>query len=192
MNRLLFMTALLAVTAIAQITPPRAGFVRDRGGALRPVLGIAGSFVVGDAIEEGVISAGFGKTVGFAKKSTELLVLRAGEIAERADAPVGDALFYLGNSGEIAEIYFPETRELWRVRKSGFEKLADAPPPHSDIAFQSDEISLASGTRLRIPESIRAVEWLSESWVVVRGDSALYAIRVTGDAAVIQLPEAMQ
>jgi hypothetical protein len=190
MNRLLLLTTIFAAAAIAQLSSPRAGFVRDRSGALRPVLGIAGNFVTGDPIAEGVISAGFGKTVGYAKKESELLVLRSGEIVERMEAPRGEAIFYPDRRGEIAEIYFPETRELWRAQKSGFEKMLNVAFPHSTVTFDGDEISLASGERLRIREQIQTVEWLSDAWLVVRGASALYAIRVTGEIVVNQLPEA--
>jgi len=190
MNRFLLLTTLFAAAAIAQLSSPRAGFVRDKSGVLRPLLGIAGNLVTGDSIAEGVISAGFGKTVGYAKKESELLVVRSGEVVERLEAPRGEAIFYPGARGEIAEIYFPETRELWRAQKSGFEKILSAAAPHSIVRFQSDEISVASGERLRLPEPIQTVEWLSDAWLVARGASALYAIRVTGEPIVNQLPEA--
>jgi hypothetical protein len=189
MKRISLLIPLLAAAAIAQIKPPSAGFMRDRIGALRPVLGITGSFVAGDALEQGVISAGFGKTVGFAKKELELLVVRDGQVTERLAAPAGEARFYLGASGEIEDIFFPETQELWHVSKSGFEKLAHSTPPHSAVNFENDEISLAFGVRVRMPEQIRGVEWLSDVWVIVRGDRALYAVRAKEDPVVVELPE---
>jgi hypothetical protein len=190
MKRVPLSILLLSAAAVAQIKVPTVGFMRDLSGALRPVLGITGSFVAGDALDQGVVSAGFGKTVGFAKKELELLVVRDGQVTERLPAPAGEARFYLGTSGEITDIYFPETQELWRVSKSGFQKLAPVTPPHSAINFENDDISFADGVRVRMPEQIRGVEWLSDSWVVVRGDRALYAVRAKEDAVVVQLPEA--
>jgi hypothetical protein len=181
---------LFTAAAAAQITAPRFGFARDRAGALRPVLGVAGSFLLGEPLQEGVISAGFGRKVGFAKTENELLTLRAGEITDRTPAPTGEATFYLGTDGEIAGIYFRSQQELWRVRGSGFEKLANAQEPLPVVDVRGDEISLPSGTILRLPEPVTAIEWLSDSWVIARGSTALHAIRLTGEADVLQLPEA--
>src|SRR5450755_188731 len=43
---LLFLTAL----GRAQLTAPRIGFVSDRDGALRPVMGVSGTFLLGDPV----------------------------------------------------------------------------------------------------------------------------------------------
>jgi hypothetical protein len=178
--------------AVAQVSTPAAGFVRDRMGSLRPVLGVSGSFVLGEAIEQGVISAGFGKKAGYAKTESELLVIRSGEVAERLSAPAGESVFYLGAGGEVEQIYFPAARELWRVQQPGFTKITDADQPHSSFEIREDELIVRDGTRIRLPESITDVEWLSENCVIIRGARALYAVRLGTNPQVTQLSQAAQ
>jgi hypothetical protein len=182
----------LITGAAAQIAEPRPGFVRDRGGYLRPVLGVAGSFVLGDAVLEGVMSAGFGKTSGFAKTETEIIVFRAGEIVRRVPAPAGDALFFPGAGGEITTIYFTGAGELWRVRDLEFEKSSLAERPESKIQIRDDRLELPSGVIVTLPESVAAVEQISDSLIVARGAAALYAVPLAKDAVPVQLPEAAQ
>jgi hypothetical protein len=170
-------------TAVSQIAAPAAGFVRDRAGCLRPVFGASGSFVLSEILEEGVLSAGFGKTAGFAKTADTLLVIRSGEVAERLPAPTGPAVFYPDASGEMARIYFPVTRDLWRARGSGWEKFAEEQQP--------DNV-LPEPVRLAFAETVVDWEWLSDEWIIVRQPTVLHAVRVVGERLVVQLPEPLQ
>lgn len=183
---------LLAAAAVGQVSAPATGFLRDRAGSLRPVLGVPGSFVLGDPIAEAVISAGFGKSFGYAKTESELLVVRAGGIAERHAAPAGAAVFYLGSNGEVEQIYFPSARELWQVQRPGFRKAAGADSPQAAVEVRNDEVTLRDGTTVRLPEPVADAEWLSDNWIVARGARALYAVRIGVDTRVIQLPQAAQ
>jgi hypothetical protein len=169
--------ALFAASATAQIGVPRLGFLRDRAGALRPLLGVSGNVMLGEPIEQNVISAGFGRTTGFAKKQNEVLRIQSGKVVERMAAPSGEALFYLAGA-EIAAIYFPEAKERWRLSKSGFDKEIGVEEPLAERLWDSGWIT--------------NFEWLSDGWAVVRGQNTLYAIRVNGDKAVMQIPEPAQ
>jgi hypothetical protein len=192
MIRLYTLLILVTTAAVAQVSTPQNGFVRDLTGCLRPVLGLPGSFVLGDAIEQGVVSAGFGKTAGYAKTHSEILVIRGGAVAERLAAPAGSSVFYIGSEGEVEQIYFPSARELWLVRRSGFQKTADADPPQLPFELRDGEILFADATRAKLPENAAAVEWLTDKSVVVRGARALYAVRIGGSEPVMQLPQAAQ
>jgi hypothetical protein len=192
MKRLCLVFLLFTASAVAQVSAPATGFVRDRAGSLRPVLGVAGSFVLGDPIEEAVISVGFGKSFGYAKTEAEILVLRSDAVVERHAAPAGSSLFYLGSDGEIEQIYFPSVRELWRVQGSGFKKMADTDIPQPPFEVRGDELTLRDGTTIRLPEPVGDPEWLSDNWIVVRGRGALYTVRIGSDARVMQLPQAAQ
>ena len=177
----------LALTALSQVRPPRAGIVRDRAGALRPVYGVAGAFVLGDALETGVLSAGFSGATGFAKTARELLVLHDGAIVERIPAPSGPAEFHFEADPGV---YFPESGEVWSTKT---RRLTPAARPQTRLAAEGDEVALPAGGRVRLPELVLAVEWMSEDWVVARGAEALHAIRAGGGtAAVVRLPEAAQ
>jgi hypothetical protein len=169
MSKLLVCILLLTASGFAQISAPRKGFVRDRAGALRPVLGVTGSFVLGEAIEHDIVSAGFGKTIGFAKKQNEIIRFRGSDIVDRTPAPEGNALFFMGNKGEVIEIYFPTASELWRVSETGYVVSRNASQPMAKI-----------------------VEWLSDSLFAVRDSNALYAVRADAESEALQIPEAAQ
>src|SRR4051794_4299488 len=53
-RKALMKTLIIAIVAAglaaAQIETPVAGIIRDRTGALRPVLGVTGAFIAGDAL----------------------------------------------------------------------------------------------------------------------------------------------
>jgi hypothetical protein len=178
---------LCAAIAMAQIRPPQAGFVRDRAGALRPVLGVAGAFILGEAVETGVLSAGFSRDLGFVKTASELVVFRDGLAVERMEAPAGPAEFTFGARPTI---YFVDTGEMWEwPRRTGSRAARSL----AELHCESGDIVLASGERVRTPEPAAEVERMSDDWVVARTASALYAVRVTGAGrTIVQLPELPQ
>ncbi|MGH9630116.1 MAG: hypothetical protein ACRD7E_17505 [Bryobacteraceae bacterium] len=111
---------MLCVAATAQVNAPQVGLLLDREGGLRPVLGIAGNFVVGAPVHEGVLAAAFSGQTGLAKTETELLVLDAsGAVTERLSAPEGTALFAFDANGMPAAALFPGVEELWRWNTEG-------------------------------------------------------------------------
>ena len=171
-----------------QIEAPSAGFIRDRAGMLRRVDGVAGSFVVGEAIASGVISAGFFGAVGFAKTAAEVLLLdERGSIVGRLPAPGGSAEFVFSPDPAV---YFIETGDLWDCKSRRFEKAARPDPA---IRHEHDEVILREGVRVRLPEPVSGVEWMSDRWIVARGARALYAIRTAGaEPLVVRLPEAAE
>ena len=94
------------VAAHAAITPPQIGFVQDSANALRPVLGIAGNFLLGDAAQIGMISAAFSGTQGMSKTDSSILITDSqGQVVASADAPSGSALFAFSPSGAPAFFY---------------------------------------------------------------------------------------
>ena len=92
----LILFLLSAAPALAQpaITPPAVGTVRDSSGGLHGVIGVAANFVVLDVTAiSNAVSAAFSATAGLVKTDSELLLLdAAGQIANRYDAPAGQAL----------------------------------------------------------------------------------------------------
>jgi hypothetical protein len=94
---LLFLTAL----GRAQLTAPRIGFVSDRDGALRPVMGVSGTFLLGDPVVQSVLSAGYSGTFGFVKTESSLTIL-SDAINVNLPCPPGSALFsFLGSTGFV-------------------------------------------------------------------------------------------
>lgn len=179
-----FFTALLT---LPQVAPPTAGVVCDHRGTLRPVLGVAGAFVLGEAFESGVLAAGFHRDVGLAKTNEELIVFNRRVIVARIPAPPGPAEFFFDPEPAA---YFPQSGELWTQQTS---RIAPGARPHSLLRAVDDEVVLPGGDRVRLPEPVQEVEWMSEHWVVARTAGALYAIRAgAAEPAWTRLPEPAQ
>ena len=98
-----------AICAWAQsgIEVPSAGAIVDSSGALRPVQGVAGNFLLGPARLSGVLSAACSERLCLAKTDSKILSA-TGEI----DAPPGPAVF--GADGDGAIVFFPEPRTFAR------------------------------------------------------------------------------
>ena len=126
MKRLLFAFS-IAVVAIAQSTlaPPALGFVRDNGGALRPVLGLAGNFILGDPIVSNVSSTAFSGSFGFAKTSGALIIFDArGRTILSSDAPPGPALFAFSRTGQQGLVFYPQSGALLSWNNGALADLA--------------------------------------------------------------------
>jgi hypothetical protein len=107
--------ALWAQPAGAQpaLSPPQIGYIQDGGNSLRPVYGIAGNFVLGDATASGVISAAFSGSFGLVKTDSAVYAIdRQGQVLAGVDAPAGSALFAFSRSGAPAFAYFVDAN-VW-------------------------------------------------------------------------------
>ncbi len=123
------------------ITPPRVGYIRDEAGALRPVYGLAGSFVLGRPINKRpVISAAFSGRLGLAKTAAALYAFdREGQRLGRLAAADGPAQFVFSPDGSEAIVFLPDTSEWFRWRDGGFqpvpiENTEETVIPHRSVA----------------------------------------------------------
>ncbi|HYL73458.1 MAG TPA: hypothetical protein VEU96_04600 [Bryobacteraceae bacterium] len=99
----------IAAMACAQpgLAPPQIGFIQDSSNALRPVIGIAGNFLLGDPMQTGLTSAAFSGLSGMVKTDSALLAIdRQGQPVAASDAPSGSALFAFSQSGAPSFVYF--------------------------------------------------------------------------------------
>lgn len=177
---------LVAACCFGQISVPTIGFVRDAHGSLRPLQGIEGAFVLGEAVATGVISASFNGRNGLAKTDTELLVIVDGEVLHRIAAPQGLASFGSGaKKGKPEWVRFANGEcLLWKT---------DAPTPGPCPETPEDEFSPIRNIRLQLPQSVDAVERINQGWFVLRTSAGLYAIRTDdGHEALYALPEAAE
>jgi len=108
MRRLIF--ALLAFSALAPgqsgIGVPLIGFIRDAGNVLRPVYGIAGNFITGEAAATGVLRVTFNGRTGIAiTGGGAYLFNSAGRFLRRLDEapPIASRLSSAGNTLEFAK-----------------------------------------------------------------------------------------
>lgn len=122
---------LLATIARAQppaqpgIRSPQLGWVRDADNALRPVTGLAGNFILGDSVLEGVVSSAFSGSFGIVKTATALAVLdREGQILFHTETEPGPALFAFSDQGLPAFVYLTQSQTLL---KWNTDRLEPAP-----------------------------------------------------------------
>jgi hypothetical protein len=113
---------LIAARSFAQpaLTTPRLGFIVDSQRALRPIDGIAGNFIVGEALSQGVEAAAFSGTFGLLKTSAAISVVDSqGRTLFVSAASAGPALFAFTPDGTPAFTYLPRAGSLleWRANQ---------------------------------------------------------------------------
>lgn len=176
--RRLLVAPLFVGLAVAQISAPRLGLVRDRAGSLRPVYGVAGSFALGDSVLDNVTAVASGARYTFAATADEVLLLDGLDVVWRSSANSAVAEFRLDKAGRPASVRFSDGNcLLWGKR-------VDAPQPG---ACPDDATPVE--TKITLPENVETIEPLSDGLKVVRTSSRLYVLR-TGDREVLyELPE---
>ena len=129
MTRFLSITAISIATLAAQsIHPPRVGFAATAGGALRPVDGVAGNFLLGPPVASQVISQAFSGSFGLLKTDSALTAFdHQGNILATTDAPPGPAMFAFLPNGVTALAYIPSTGTLIEWRGTVFATLPFRP-----------------------------------------------------------------
>ena len=123
MNRIaLLLWCVVSATAESNFAPPVVGVARDTHRQLRPVYGVAGNFVLRDAIPKEALNWAFSGAGGLMKADAELLTLDSGgRVTSRHPAPQGDAVLSAGAA------FFPETNELWLMGADPDRKLRIEP-----------------------------------------------------------------
>jgi len=112
MKRVILIVLLCGAAGFAQskFSTPLIGVARDTKQHLRLVEGVAGSFLLRDAVGAGAVNWAFASGSGLVKTDTELVVLGAhGSVNRTSAAPKGSAV--LGT----ASAFFPATGELWAI-----------------------------------------------------------------------------
>jgi hypothetical protein len=122
-----FLTILVISAAAcgqSSLAPPQIGFIQDGRGGLRPVLGLAGNFLVGRPESLGVICAAYSGSYGLVKSDSMLTVTdQHGREINRADAPPGPALFAFTVAGAPALVYFEQSESLVRWDGRSFREV---------------------------------------------------------------------
>ena len=137
-NTVLILVFAACVFAQSPVAPPVVGLIRDSARAVRPVIGLAGNFILGDAVKTGVISAAFSSSAGIVKTDSELLAIDTqNRVLATLDAPAGRALIsFLSNSEAI--IYLEQNQTLLRWNGSSFDSL-----PFDPTQFAGGIVSVA-------------------------------------------------
>lgn len=159
----------LSIVCSAQLSAPLIGYVRTSARELRPVYGVAGAFVLGDALDRDVLSASFTSKAGLAKKESELIVYRDGKVVIRHPAPPGPATFSFTDTGEPARVHFEDD---------------------TCAAFHQDRLTpCGAAFRLRQASARPADEQISDHWSATHTDTGIVLHRKSSDET-WRLPEA--
>jgi len=122
MKRFFFIALTTCVAALAQsaMDVPQAGLMVDHSGALRPVTGIAQSFIAGSAVRTGVLSAACGKSLCLAK--TDGSLFNGSNVDDPGvSSPPGLALFAIRDRSAL--LYFPSVRQFAHYKDGQMEVL---------------------------------------------------------------------
>lgn len=138
---LAFLSIPAGIWAQSALAPPQLGFVADGSRALRPVYGVAGSFVLGPAVQGGIEGAAFSGTLGLLKTNSSLAAFDAkGKLLGSMEAPRGGALFAFSADGTAALAFLTASKELMEWCGAGFVPI----PFDSETAGAAIAISFPS------------------------------------------------
>jgi hypothetical protein len=144
-------TAAWAQTALVA---PRAGFVLDAQGEVRPAMGVAGNFWLGAGVASGT-AASFGALGGFVQDAGGVSVLdRDGRLVKRIAAR-GAMAFGFAANGAPALIYFAAARQIGRIAAPGMVR----------VRVEADLAALAGADG-------------GAAWAVERGDGGLSRVKI--------------
>lgn len=182
MRRFALLLMCLAAGAAGQISLPRIGFVRDLAGALRPVTGVAGAFVLGEPVVEGVVAAASSGEYAVASTGAEIVVVAGREVLWRGAAPESAAeAFGFGANGRPSWVRFANGSCLVWPGK-GEPRMASFCPAVSRAKLTS-----------RLPEGVEGEpQELAAGWLVLRSPGRLYVVRTGPGEAIFELPEVAQ
>lgn len=145
------------------IAPPQIGFMLDATGALRPVSGLAGNFLLGAPIAKGVLSAAFSGLAGWMKTDSSLSVFdQQGHVITTSNAGSGPALFAFSSAGQPALAFLTTSSALLEWSAGKF------------VALPLDPAALAAEAVISIgaPDADHAA-------LLVQRQNALWDIRVS-------------
>jgi hypothetical protein len=116
MKRALLLLIASCAWSQSGIEVPLVGMIVDPSGSLRSVQGVAGSFLLGPPMANGVLSAACSEQLCLAKTDSKIL-----SATGQVDAPPGPAIF--GFDGDQAIVFFAESRAFAWWNKDRLDPL---------------------------------------------------------------------
>ncbi len=163
-KKILAAISIMAGVLLAQtsLTAPQVGFMHDMADSVHPVYGLAGNFLVGEALASGVVSAAFSGSYALLKTGTAIVMTdRAGEIIAASPTVDGPAQFSFACNGEPVLAYLGKTGELLVWKAGTFE------------AAPFDSATLGAGAVLSVAASDS-----EHGVVIVQRDGDLWNVRI--------------
>lgn len=136
----------LASFCQAQIGAPQVGLITDANRSVRPVLGLAGNFLLGESLGEDCLSSASSGSFTLVKTSSSVLVFnRLGETMAALDVEDGPALFAFAADGSPALIFLPGSSALLTFQDGRLERSEVDPDQLGGTV-----ISVAAGGRFLV------------------------------------------
>ena len=128
--------ALLPAGAAAEsgVAVPRAAYVRDAVGDLRPLEGVAGTFLLGAPLAGEVRAFASWSEEAVAVLDTRIVLLRNGRPVEESPAPEGRVVVGLDEQGKPRVAVFPEAGAAALRTRQGWEVLPTTLPEGTILA----------------------------------------------------------
>jgi hypothetical protein len=171
----------ISVLSVAQISMPRIGFVRDRQGSLRPLMGVTGAFVLGEPVLTRVVAASSsGGEYALASTGDEVILIKATEVVWRRSV-VGAESFGFRPDGRPEWVRFANGSCLiWPAEgEPEMASVCDKRPPEP-VRY-----------RARLPDDLTGEsELVAPGWVLLRATDRLYLSRLGTEEAIFEMPEA--
>jgi hypothetical protein len=185
-----FLLVSLTVCAWAQsgIEAPAIGAMVDSSGALRPVEGVAGNFLLGPAALPGVLSAACSQRLCLAKTDSKIF-----SASGETDAPRGPAVFGIGDNDAV--VFFPEPQTFSRWHDNTLEPLdwiVDGEVLSIRLSGEDAEIAVRrDGTVWMVRPDGALAGWIAETGgpVLLLAEGVLFA---TADEIVLRHPDASE
>ena len=141
------------------LAKPRIGYVMDRQGALRPLYGAAGNFILGEVLSAENVAFAGSATGALVKTSTEVIWITAdGEVKNRWPAPPGEAQFAFEPAGSSAFVFFPEKPVLMHMAEGRLETV-----PLDMERLAGDVVAVAAPGEGSVELAVRRGD---ETWLV--------------------------
>jgi hypothetical protein len=200
-------TILLLLTATLlpaqDVATPSIGMMTDARGSLRPVYGVAGSFVVGEEAGTAMNAPPGGVVLGIDGDAAWIYFPHTARFARFTGGTLTDLDWHVDGEvlsiGPGPRIAVRRPSGVWIVRPDGavVDALPDATGPvllleNVAVFAATDEIVLqrADRSQLRLPlAGVRAIAPMSADWLQVSAATGEYALRITpGKEALYVLP----
>jgi hypothetical protein len=177
---LILLVLALAAGAQPALAPPQLGFINDGANAFRPVLGIAGNFVLGAPVFAGVDNAAYSGSFGLLKTGAAVLVIdNQGQTIASMAAPAGPAAFAFQPNGSPAFAYFASSHLLYRWQGTGFQTL----PFDSDLFPAGAVRSIFAPDAAQVGFLVQRMDGLREIRVLIETGQAGFETPLAGVGA---------
>ncbi len=173
--RACYWTAVAALAALAGpvlaepgVALPRVAYVKDPAGRLRPLHGVAGTFLLGAPALSGVRAFSAWGEEAAAVVDSRVLFFRNGRPVRELPAPGGRAVLGLDQQGEPAAVVFPEAASAAFRTREGWKSLPVRLPEGTILAAATEARGAVLVLAVRRPGGLWVIHQLAGRGLLLR------------------------